>query len=54
MSPYLIVRAADRAGVKVFLKDNLEPILSFREPFYKARYWHAGGTWVLLRQEFPE
>lgn len=54
-----IVEAADRAGVKVFLKDNLKPLLlpihslvPEELPFYEKRLWHAGGMWE-LRQEIP-
>lgn len=45
-----IVEAADKAGVKVFLKDNLEPLLK----------WPDSGAWAFaefsnkLRQEMPE
>jgi len=48
-----IVEAADKAGVPVFLKDNLEPLLPKEQPFYSVKKWHAGGGWI-LRQEFPE
>ena len=45
-----IVEAADKAGVKVFLKDNLEPSIR----------WPQDGPWAfkeasnMLRQEMPE
>jgi len=42
-----IVRACDKAGVKVFLKDNLKPLL-----ISDAR-WGKGGYLKLLRQEMP-
>jgi len=44
-----IVQACDKAGVKVFLKDNLSPLL-------KAGGWKIGGhKWVtFLRQEMPK
>lgn len=48
-----IVEAADKAGIPVFLKENLKPLLPKHEPFYKERHWHAGGVWE-LRQEMPE
>ena len=53
-----IVQAADKAGVKVFLKDNLKPLLPVGLPFYRAKPLpHIGGhysewEWE-LRQEMP-
>ena len=48
-----IVGAADKAGIKVFLKDNLEPLLcgakEHWELFYAGDYMMQG-----LRQELPE
>ncbi len=49
----LIVDAADKAGAKVFLKDNLGwPRMSYAgsRPFYTKE---KSGTWI-LRQELPE
>lgn len=44
-----IVEAADRAGVKVFLKDNLEPLIPQERPFRRF----SGGLLGNLRQELP-
>lgn len=44
-----IVEAADRAGVAVFQKDNLIPLLPEDEPFYRCG---SDGDWR-LRQELP-
>lgn len=46
-----IVRAADRAKIPVFLKDNLSSLLPFQQ------YFEYGDNWkdvYKLRQEFPE
>jgi protein gp37 len=47
-----IVEAADRAGVKVFLKDNLRPLLKHEFPFvnYRSMTQPEGE----LRQELPK
>lgn len=45
-----IVEAADKAGIKVFLKDNLEPIIPQDRPFRRF----LGGLLGELRQEMPE
>jgi len=48
-----IVEAADKAGVKVFLKDNLGPLLVKERNGQKyAAGWANGGTGT-LRQEIP-
>ncbi len=44
-----IVKACDKAGVAVFLKDNLRPLLPPIEPFY-TEIGYGMGT---LRQELP-
>lgn len=44
-----IVEVADKAGVKVFLKNNLDSILPTRKPFYVPK-----GYGDRLRQEFPK
>lgn len=46
-----IVRAADKAGVPVFLKDNLIPLLPKREPFYKRDKSWIDPKLYYLRQE---
>jgi len=49
-----IVEAADKAGVKVFLKDNLKPLfsrLTIDDKWVWAKDLGYGG---LLRQEMPE
>jgi protein gp37 len=52
-----LVDAADKSGVKVFLKDNLEPLWTFanrKEPFFKFSRVSPGATEVgKLRQEMP-
>ncbi len=54
-----IVEACDKAGVKVFLKDNLKPLLPPEVPtFYtlKLKVWHDDGEPEydpILRQELP-
>jgi len=52
-----IIEAADKAGVKVFLKDNLEPLWTLenrKEPFFKFSRVSPGATEVgKLRQEMP-
>jgi len=45
-----IVEAADKAGVKVFLKDNLRPLF---KPNYEVEYPWA-YKWGSFRQEMPE
>ncbi len=53
-----IVEAADKAGVKVFLKDNLEPLFfnangfALASPFLLNREIET-GTYI-LRQEYPQ
>ncbi len=51
-----IVEAADKAGVKVFLKDNLLPVLRNDQGWTPALFVSArdcsGNEW--LRQEFPD
>jgi len=48
-----IVEAADKAGVKVFLKNNLKPILiKHRDNNEYAPLW-ANGGYGTLRQEMP-
>lgn len=50
-----IVRACDKAGVKVFLKDNLTSLLPIDRPFYKPiplSGWDDNFDWE-LRQEMP-
>ena len=53
-----IVEACDKAGVKVFLKNNLEPLWTSgnrREPFFKFSRPSPGATEMgYLRQEMPE
>jgi len=52
-----IVESADKAGVKVFLKDNLKPLLPKDEsPFYISRSGALFGIkWdMVLRQEMPK
>jgi len=44
-----LVEAADKAGISVFLKDNLEPLF---EPYYELGYPWA-YKWSSLRQEMP-
>lgn len=44
-----IVEAADKAGIKVFLKDNLKPILPWEHPFIGDQYRYRQ-----FRQEMPE
>lgn len=50
-----IVRAADQAGIPVFLKDNLKPILPqgtvYGDPYFKLPYGNEEGY---LRQELPQ
>ena len=50
-----IVEAADRAGIKVFLKDNLEPLLG-QDPHSKRfkGYDAERNMLVGLRQEMPK
>ena len=51
-----IVRAADRAGVKVFLKDNLKPLLRNSEgwtPAWAVSAREPDGSKEYLRQEMP-
>lgn len=48
-----IAEAADRAGIKVFLKNNLEPLLvQIKDGNKYAPLW-ANGGYGTLRQEFP-
>ena len=47
-----IVRACDKAGVRVFLKNNLIPALYGLGPFYKPLSLSGEGSWK-LRQEVP-
>ncbi len=59
-----IVLACDKAGIPVFLKDNLKPLLEGKDkPFYKTHYRRSTmdaelGTSLAisseLRQEFPD
>lgn len=49
-----IARAADKAGVKVFLKDNLRPLLPIGAPYYQRETYdceHGEITFTALRQE---
>jgi len=52
-----IIKAADKAGIPVFLKDNLEPLWTLknsREPFFKFSRPSPGATNIgRLRQEMP-
>ena len=48
-----IVRACDKAGVKVFLKDNLEPLLVKQRDGQKYAPLWANGGYGTLRQEMP-
>ena len=49
-----IVEAADEAGVKVFLKDNLKPLLPEVPPFYDYFYeFDQTEDHCQLRQEMP-
>ena len=52
-----IVQACDKAGVKVFLKNNLEPLWTFensREPFFKFKRITPEATAIgKLRKEMP-
>ena len=54
-----IVEAADKAGVKVFLKDNLEPLFK-RGDIWAIPEWASFNDWTkqdigtTLRQEMPE
>ncbi len=45
-----IVEAADSAGVPVFLKDNLKPLI-FKDPLFAEGFVNWAGE---LRQEFPK
>ena len=45
-----IVEAADKAGIRVFLKDNLKPLF---KPNYEVEYPWA-YRWGAFRQEMPE
>lgn len=50
-----IVRACDKAGVPVFLKNNLANVVPFfKEPFKQETMGDDGIKIVGLRQEFPE
>jgi len=56
-----IVEAADKAEVKVFLKDNLWPLIEtlpnrshFAECVYKIGQKRGEEMWWYLRQEFPK
>ena len=50
-----IVEAADKAGIKVFLKDNLRPLLPEEEPFYTFPWGNDPEAGIAeLRQEMPE
>ncbi len=50
-----IVEAADKAGIPVFLKKNLEPLILKEEklPIWAMRNWQRGKRFE-LRQEFPK
>ena len=58
-----IVEAADRAGAKVFLKDNLSPLFAenncqyfteYRDKMFSFKDFESkGGTRWHLRQEMP-
>ena len=48
-----IVEAADKAGIKVFLKDNLKPLLPIKEPFYKQDKSWIDPKLYYYRQELP-
>ena len=48
-----IVEAADKAGIPVFLKENIIPALHGLEPFYKPLSLSGEGSWK-LRQEMPK
>ena len=50
-----IVEAADRAGVKVFLKDNLESLLGQDKDYKRFRGYDGEGNMLVgLRQEMPK
>lgn len=49
-----IVEAADKAGIKVFLKDNLRPLLPHLPESCIAWAGTGEGTHRILRQEMPE
>jgi protein gp37 len=50
-----IVSAADKAGVKVFLKDNLKPLLPEATPFYTFPWGNDPEAGIaVLRQQMPE
>ena len=53
-----IVEAADKAGIPVFLKDNLKPLLPKEKLFYKPMKTKVNeplkeSVEILLRQEMP-
>jgi len=50
-----IVSACDKAGVAIFLKDNLKPILPTKTPFYKGEFLLSDITpRIWMRQELPD
>ena len=50
-----IVKAADQAGIPVFLKDNLRPILPEEKPFYTFPWGNDPEAGITeLRQEMPK
>jgi len=49
-----IVKAADKAGIPVFLKNNLVPVLENREPFISTYKMNQGKFTQYPRQEMPK
>lgn len=48
-----IVEACDKAGIPVFLKDNLKSIIPLEEPFGKWKGLSYDNEYFELRQEMP-
>ena len=50
-----IVEAADKAGVPVFLKENLKPLFKIEKDDFEVPNWAGSGIYgsTMLRQEFP-
>ena len=48
-----MVEVADKAGVKVFLKNNLRPMFETPTGIIRGNHWIIKNNKLELRQEFP-
>ena len=49
-----IVEACDKAGIPVFLKNNLKPLFETPMGLIRGRHWTCRKGQLVLRQEMPQ